>query len=184
MANGVVYEAVHNVHYKLRFSRLYQTMLSSPLSPMELVCGEGLFALLRGGAYTGGFLTIAWAWGLVEPRAAFLVACASLATGLAFAALGLAAAGFVDTARQADVVRFALLCLFLTSGTFFPIDVYPSWLAAVMEANPLYRAVALTRDVWDGSLSHPGLVSLLYAVPVLAVGGAIAVRRIDALYRV
>ena len=48
--------------------------------------------------------------------------------------------------------RFAIIPMFLFSGTFFPISQLPTWLEVVAYCTPLYHGVALCRDLTLGQV--------------------------------
>ena len=47
--NGAVMDATWNVFMKLKFDKLYETMLSTSLGPLDVALGEINVALVRGG---------------------------------------------------------------------------------------------------------------------------------------
>src|SRR5207245_2777399 len=47
--NGAIYDSTFNVFFKLRYSKLYDAMLATPLGPFDIALGEIGWALLRGG---------------------------------------------------------------------------------------------------------------------------------------
>ena len=49
-----------------------------------------------------------------------------------------------------DMVAVVTTPMFLFSGTFFPITVYPDWLRIIVELTPLYRGVHMLRSFTTG----------------------------------
>ena len=90
--NGAVYDAVHNLYFKLRYSKLYDAVLATPLSAPDAAVGETTWALLRGASYSAAFLVIMAILGLVESWWALLALPAAILIGFAFAAVGLVVA--------------------------------------------------------------------------------------------
>src|SRR5260370_41891928 len=62
--NGAVYDATTNVFWKLRYGRVYDSMLATPLGPIDVAVGETAWAQFRGALYALGFVVIAAAFGL------------------------------------------------------------------------------------------------------------------------
>ena len=62
------------------------------------------------------------------------------------------AGGIENHAAMTAVFRFALLPIFLFSGTFFPIDNLPDWLEPIAWATPLWHGVSLCRDLSTGDI--------------------------------
>jgi hypothetical protein len=76
--------------------------------------------------------------------------------------------------------RFAILPMFLFSGTFFPVSQLPDWLEPVAVATPLFHAVELVRKLAlpgrgrPGGLHHPDV-----GTPPVSIGddgGGLAAR--------
>ena len=44
-----------------------------------------------------------------------------------------------------DMIQLVILPLFLFSGTFYPLSVYPSFLQPIMQISPLYHGTELLR---------------------------------------
>jgi lipooligosaccharide transport system permease protein len=92
-----------------------------------------------------------------------------------------ALAGGVDNhAALTAVFRFALLPIFLFSGTFFPIERLPDWLEPIAWATPLWHGVSLCRDLSTGDVEAlPTLGHIAYLTAFTLVGSALAVRLIS-----
>ena len=86
--NGAVFDSTYNVFFKLKYSRLYDAMLATPLGPVDIALGEIGWALIRGGLYALGFLTVMAGFGLLGSPWALLALPAALLVAFAFAAVG------------------------------------------------------------------------------------------------
>ncbi|MCW0214698.1 MAG: ABC transporter permease [Pseudonocardia sp.] len=179
--NGAVFDSTFNVFFKLRHSKLYDAMLATPLGPVDIALGEIGWALLRGGLYASGFLTVMAVAGLLTSPWALLALPAALLVAFAFAAVGMAATSFMRSWQDFDLVTLAVLPMFLFATTFFPLSVYPRWLQLVVECLPLFHAVELMRGLTTGVV-HLGLLGhLAYFVVMALIGLAVAGRRLGAL---
>ena len=98
----------------------------------------------------------------------------------AFAAVGMAATSYMRSWQDFDLVTLAILPMFLFSTTFYPISVYPRWLQIVVECLPLYHAVELMRGLTTGAVRLGMLGHLGYFAVMIAVGVAVAGRRLGA----
>jgi lipooligosaccharide transport system permease protein len=77
----------------------------------------------------------------------------------------------------ANMFRFAIVPLFLFSGTFFPIEQLPDAVEPLAYATPLYHGVSLCRGLALGlDFGVPPVVSIAYLVVLMLAGGALAVR--------
>jgi hypothetical protein len=84
--NGAFYDAT-NVFWKLKYQKLYDAILSTPLGPKDIAAGEAVWALFRGLLYAIGFFTVIVALGLVHSWWALLALPATVFVGFAFAQL-------------------------------------------------------------------------------------------------
>lgn len=179
--NGAVYDATFNIFFKFKYAKLYDAMLATPLGPFDVAIGEISWALIRGGIYATGFLTVVSVVGLVDSPWAILALPAALLVALGFAAVGMACTTFMRSWQDFDLVQLVLLPMFLFSATFYPLHVYPSGLQFVVQISPLYHAVELMRGLTTGILQWSMLGNVAYFVVMAAVGLAIAGRRLGKL---
>jgi len=92
-----------------------------------------------------------------------------------------AAATFMRTWQDFELVALVQLPMFLFSATFFPITTYPHAIQWVVRFSPLYNAIALLRALNFGTLGWAQLVNVGYLL-VLGCGGLfLAQRRIGKL---
>ena len=179
--NGAVFDTTGNVFFKLKYARLYDSVLATPLGPRDIAVGEVTWALLRGTGYAAMFLLVMEMAGVVRSGWALLTLPAAVLIGLSFAGVGMAATTFMRSWQDFDLIQLAVLPMFLFSTTFYPLRTYPPSVRWLVEVTPLYHAVALAREL---ALGMPGLYTvghIAYLV-VLGLGGiVIAARRLDRL---
>ena len=175
--NGAVYESTFNIFSKLKFSRLYDAVLATPVEPRDIAVGEITWSLLRGAIYAASFLAVAWLAGLVASPWAVLALPAATLIGFAFAGIGLTATTFMTSWQDFDLVQLVLMPLFLFSATFYPLEVYPPALQAIAQLSPLYHGVQLTRGLMLGVLQPVLLVHAGVLLVIGVVGLRIASRR-------
>ncbi len=179
--NGAVFDSTYNVFFKLKYNRLYDAVLATPLGPTDIALGEITWALVRGGMYAVAFLAVMGGFGLLSSPWALLALPAALVVAFGFAAVGMAATTYMRSWQDFDLVTLAILPMFLFATTFYPLSVYPRWLQLVVEVLPLFHAVELMRGLTTGAI-HPGLLGHLGYFLVMIVGGlAVAGRRLDVL---
>jgi lipooligosaccharide transport system permease protein len=179
--NGAVFDSTFNVFFKLKYNRLYEAMLATPLGPVDIALGEIGWALLRGGLYALGFLAVMGGFGLLASPWALLALPAALLVACAFAAVGMAATTYMRSWQDFDLVTLAIVPMFLFATTFYPLSVYPRPLQLVVEAMPLFHAVELMRALTTGAV-HAGLLGhVAYFLVMIGVGGVVAARRLHVL---
>ncbi|WP_235939628.1 ABC transporter permease [Occultella kanbiaonis] len=179
--NGAVYDSTGNVFYKLKHSKLYRSVLSTPLRPWDIAAGEISWALLRGLIYSAAFLLVAAVAGFVPSVWALLAIPACTLIGLGFAAVGMAATTYMRSWNDMDYVQLAILPMFLFSATFYPLATYPPALQWVVQAAPLYHGVDLVRALTMGDLHAGLLVHVAYLAAFSAFGLLATTRRIGKL---
>lgn len=179
--NGAVTEATFNFFYKLRFAKIYDSVLTTPLGAGDVAAGEIASALVRGTIYSAAFLGFMAALGEIRSPWGLLALPAAMLIGLAFAASGTAVTTWMRGWSDFDLVQLALLPMFLFSTTFYPLGTFPRWLQLVVEATPLYHGVALCRGLCLGEIGWGLLGHAAYLMVLGAAGAAVTSRRIGKL---
>jgi lipooligosaccharide transport system permease protein len=180
--NGALIDSTYNVFFKLKYDKLYDQMLATPLSTSDIARGEIAWGQLRGGTYSAAFLVVMAAMGLVGSWWALLALPAALLIGFAFAAVCMALTTYMKSWQDFDKITLVQLPLFLFSATFFPVTEFGDGLLRwVVEATPLYRGVVLCRELTTGSLTWASAVSVVYLVVMGLIGLAVVRRRLDRL---
>jgi lipooligosaccharide transport system permease protein len=179
--NGAVYDATFNVFAKIKYVKLYDTMLTTPLGPVDVAVGEIVWALLRGGLYAAGFLTVMLGMGLLTSPWALLALPAALLVAFSFAAVGMACTTFMRSWQDFGLVQLALMPMFLFSSTFFPLTVYPAPVQLVVRCLPLYHGVELMRALCAGVVGVGLLEHVGYFTVMASVGVVVSVRRLGVL---
>ena len=179
--NGAVYDSTFNVFHKLKYAKVYEAALATPLGPGDIALGEITWALSRGLLYAITFLLVMAALGLVHSPWLLLAVPASVLIGFAFAGVGMAATTYMRSWKDFNFVILATLPMFLFSATFYPLSVYPRPLQIVVECTPLYHAVTLLRGLSLGVIGPAMLVSVGYLAVLGLAGLYVASRRIRRL---
>lgn len=180
--NGAIYDSTWNVFWKLNESKLYKTMLSTPLGPMDIALGEISWALLRGLVYSLGFLTIVTVLGITPSFWALLAIPAASLVAFGFASFGMAITSYFKTYQQMGFINIILLPMTLFSGSLYPISVYPDWLEKVIMALPLWHGIAMVRAFWFGDVNAGVLVHVAYFLVMISAGLFVTSRRLRALF--
>ncbi len=179
--NGALIDSTYNVFFKLKFDKLYDQMLATPLTTRDIAWGEITWGQLRGASYSAAFLVVMWALGLVHSWWAVLAFPAALLIGFAFSAVCMGLTTYMTSWQDFEKITLLQLPMFLFSGTFFPITAYHGVLRWVIEATPLYRGVVLCRELTTGILTWESAVSVVYLVVMGLLGLMLVRRRLDSL---
>jgi lipooligosaccharide transport system permease protein len=179
--NGAVFEAMTNVFWKLRYAKVYDAVLSTPLGPTDVALGETAWAQFRGLLYSVGFLATTAALGLIYSWWGLLALPAAAVVGFGFAGMAIGASTFIRSWQDFDLVQLVQLPMFLFSATFYPISVYPPAIQWIVRFSPLYHAVVLIRSLTLGVVGPRNLVDAAYLVVLGTVGLLLARRRMAGL---
>ncbi len=180
--NGAIYDSTWNVFFKMHFGKIYQVMLSTSMGPLDVALGEIFWALMRGVAYSVGFMAIVFPIGLVTNAWGLLAIPAATLIAFGFASLGMAITSYLKSFQQMNWVTFFLLPMFLFSGTFFPVSVYPQWIQSIVQALPLWQGVELVRSLMLGNISVSLWSHVLYFVVMIVLGLWFTTTRLKALF--
>ncbi len=168
--NGAVYDSTWNVFFKMNESRLYHGMLATSLGPLDVALGEIAWALLRGLVYVVGFMAVVAPLGLIPSWWGILAIPAAVLIAFGFASLGMAITSYFTSFQQMGFVNVALLPIFLFSGSFYPLTVFPGWIQGIIKALPLWHAIEMIRALTFGEIGF-SLLSHIFYFLVMVVGG-------------
>lgn len=150
----------------IKWQRIYDSMLATPLQVRHLVAAHLGFVLFRLVTTCAVFMLAVAPFGVFETWwGPFLAFAAQLLTGMAFAMLTY---GYAARAKTEDVFgvlfRIAVVPLFLFSGAFFPITNLGDAGAWAARLTPLWHGVNLSRmfslDTVDWSTAAINVVAL------------------------
>lgn len=181
--NGAVLETTFNIFFRLKFAKVYEGILTTPMTTRDIAIGEIGWALFRGVLYSIVFLVMLVVMGLTDTWWSVLTVPAAFMVGFAFGGMGLAACTYMRSWQDFDLVTLATMPMFLFSATFFPIDVYPPALQAIVRISPLYHGNELLRSLSLGIIDWSILGHAAYLVALGLAGAMIAARRFDGLLR-
>ena len=180
--NGAIYDSTMNVYFKLKHDRIYHGMLATSLGPMDVALGEISWALLRGLSYAIGFMAIVTPLGLIPSMWGILAIPAAVLIAFGFASFGMAVTSYMKSWQQLEIVNVVLLPMFLFSGSFYPLSVFPDWLQTVIRLFPLAHAIDLVRGLTLGNVSWALLGHAMYFVVMIVVGLFFTTKRLNALF--
>ncbi len=180
--NGAIYDSTGNVLHRLKYARMYDAALATPMTPADVAGGEIGWALIRGQIYACSFLGVMAVLGLTHSWWALMGLPACALIGLTFASVGFLGTTYMRGFQDMDIVGTLTMPLFLFSATFFPTSAYGSW-AWLVQLSPLYHGVALVRAANAGAWSASILAHTMFLVVIAVTALGLAARRLDALLR-
>ena len=179
--NGAIYDSTFGVFFLLKYAKVYNAILATPMRAADVALGQIGWALIRGSLYACAFMLVMLGMGLLESGWAVLALPAAILTGFAFAAAGMAATTFMRSWQDFEFVMLVSLPMFLFSTTFYPLSIYPRALQVVVECTPLYQAITLIRGLTLGVVGPALLVPVAYLALMGVTGLLIAGRRVSRL---
>jgi lipooligosaccharide transport system permease protein len=143
---GTTFEVTFNAFVKMQFGKIYDAVMSTPLTIEDIGLGEILWGTTRSLIYGTVFISIAAMFGVVHSWLALLTPVAVFLTGMMFSVIGLS---FTASIPIIDYFNYYwtmfITPMFLFSGIFFPFDRLPGWVQGVAWFIPLHQAVNLMR---------------------------------------
>ena len=143
---GASFEVTFNCFVKMKFGKVYDAVISTPLTTEDVALGELLWGTTRALIYGVVFLVIAAAFGVVHSWMVFLSPVAVALIGLMFSVIGLAFTAVIPVIDYFTYFWTMFMTpMFLFSGIFFPLDRMPEWVQVLAWLMPLHHAVNLMR---------------------------------------
>jgi lipooligosaccharide transport system permease protein len=81
-----------------------------------------------------------------------------------------------------NIIQIAMMPMFLFSGSFFPISVFPRWVQTIIEVFPLWQAIQMIRGLTLGVINIGLLGHIGYFLILIASGLYFTTKRLDALF--
>jgi lipooligosaccharide transport system permease protein len=178
--NGALYESTMNVFFRLKYDKVYDAALATPLTSGDVALGEMGYATIRGALYSAAFLVTMWALGMITSAWALGMLPVAILISFAFSSVGMAATTYMRSWADFEYVPSIMLPMFLFSATFYPLSSYGDW-QWVVQISPLYHGVAMMRslNLGEWSLAFGGHLAVLVAISL--VGVSVTAKRIERL---
>lgn len=175
--NGALFDGFFSPFFRMNWEKTYEAIVSTPVSISDIAVGEVLWALIRGTIYGAGFLIVMLLLDLVHSPWALLALPAVMLSGAALSAGAMILTGITKQLSSLEkVMTLVVFPLFLFSGTFFPVALYPAYLRPLIQTTPLYHSAALLRDLTTGHVGLPTLGHVVYLASMFLIASAIAIR--------
>ncbi len=170
----------------IKWRKEFHGAITTPIDPTDIVLGRFYWGVIRLTFILVVFASISVLFGALEIGHALLAVPPAVLTGLAFQTVVTAfTVTREDETSLSTMFRFAIIPLFLFSGTFFPISQLPDFLQLVAYVTPLFHGVELVRKVAlpevDSSVvtDMPMWIHLAYLLTMTAVGLFLAARFLE-----
>jgi lipooligosaccharide transport system permease protein len=178
---GAILDTTVNFFIKYKYIHTYDAVLATPVGTTDLAVGEVTWSLIRGAAYSTGFLITMLFFGDVASWWAIFAVPAAMLIGFGFAGVGLAGTTYMRSFVDFDYINLSLVPLFLFSATFFPLSQYPDALQTIIRFTPLYQGVVLERSLCLGDIHWTLFLNAAYLAAMGYFGVRLAARRLGRL---
>ncbi|HNS83102.1 MAG TPA: ABC transporter permease [Methanolinea sp.] len=171
MMNSSFFECTYSSFVRMYYQKMFDAMVSTPLSIEDVIAGELLWGATRSFIYATAMLVVLVAFGVVSLPTSLLVIPFSFLAGLLFAGIAMCFTAITPGIDTLNYPAFLFITpMFLFSGTFFPLSVLPGPLQMfALGVLPLAQVVTVTRSLTLASLSPLFLYSLAWIGAVTAV---------------
>jgi lipooligosaccharide transport system permease protein len=177
--NSAIFDGFFSPFFKLNWMKTYEGMMTTPINISDIAVGEVLWSLTRGLIYSAGFLVVMLVLGLVHSAWALLALPAVMLSGAALGAGAMVLTGITKEISSLEkVMTLVVFPLFLFSGTFFPVSLYPEFLRPVVQVTPLYHSASLLRSLTTGQVDAGIAVNTGYLAAMFVACSAVAIRLI------
>lgn len=178
--NGALYESTFNMFFRMKYEKVYDSALATPLTSGDVALGEISYATIRGAIYSAAFLATMLALGMTSSAWALGMLPVAVLISFAFSSVGMAAATYIRAVADFEYVTALMLPMFLFSATFYPVSSYGDW-QWVVQISPLYHGVAMMRSLNLGEWSWAFCGHLAVLVAMALFGVSVTARRIENL---
>ena len=133
--NGALLDSTFNVFFKLKYDKLYDQMLATPLTTSDIARGEIAWGQLRGGVYSAAFLVVMCGDGPGHSWWAVLALPAALLIGFAFGAVVHGADDLHESWQDFDKITLGPAAAVPVLGDVLPGHRLPGGVRWVVEAR-------------------------------------------------
>lgn len=153
--------------------KTFDEIQSAPVPDWAYAMGEIAAGMLRGGLAAGIVIVLGLLFG-TSVRISIELLFSIAITTFIFASLAISTAMLARShADQGMLSSFVITPMAFLCGTFFPVELYPSWIQALVKVLPLTPAARLTRAAASGQPMDREAV--LYLAAAAAVSFTLAV---------
>ncbi|GAA1188835.1 ABC transporter permease [Pseudonocardia alaniniphila] len=175
--SGAISASIFSFYTRHRHLGMFRMISTAAVSPAEVVVADWLWEIIRVSMLSAIFVAVMVAAGVIGIGNALVAFVATILVIAAFAAVGIGLSTLLRGWQDFDIITVAQTVLFLFSGTFFPIQQYPSWLQVIVQLSPLYQAIALLRALTIDDYGIALVVPIGYLLLMTVAGLAFSVRR-------
>ncbi|HET6467001.1 MAG TPA: ABC transporter permease, partial [Geminicoccaceae bacterium] len=151
------FEATVSAFTRFHQQRSWDAVLATPVTLLELLLGEVLWAATKAMISAVAVLAVGWLWGgIPSPLGALASLPVLLLAGLVFAACGIAATSFAKSYEFFSYFfTFWVTPMFVFSGVFFEVDRFPGYVQVISWVLPMTHLIEVIRPLTVGAELAP-----------------------------
>lgn len=162
---GAFFECSFGSFVRMHYQKTFDAMVATPLTIEDVIAGEILWGATKSLINTTIVLVVVTAFGLAEFPGLVFVPVIAFLGGMMFASLAMLFTALVPNIDSFNYPFFLLVTpMFLFSGTFFPLDVLPSWAQTLAYTLPLTHVSIVVRDLCFNYFVLIDLASIAYMI--------------------
>lgn len=152
--NATSFDTLFSTYNFLHENRVYPSMITSPLTVDDLICGTLAWQATRAMLYGGTFLVVIAAFGLVHSFWSLLALPVLALAGVMFSAPALSMSALARAFEHLFYyITLVITPMYMFSGIFFPTTRLPQWVQDFIWLTPLYHTAHLVRGLVLGDVS-------------------------------
>ncbi len=173
------FECTYGTFIRMDFDSNYDAMLSSPISPADIIIGEIIWAGSKGMFFSSAVTLVLTIFQIIYSPYLLCIPFIGLITGMMIAGMSLIVTSFIRTISHFGFYFTGCITpMFFFSGIIFPTSRLPTFLQPIVEILPLSHIVTIARASATGTGSWSLLYDIAYCIACIALTMAIAVRRL------
>ncbi|KJR43381.1 nodulation protein NodJ [Candidatus Magnetoovum chiemensis] len=170
------FECSFGAFIRLEFDKVYDGILSGPVTVNDLIIGEIIWAGTKGLFFSFAVMCVMALFNAVPMPTSLLAPIAGLITGVVFGILSLFITSFVRSINHFSFYFTGLISpMFFLGGTVFPIEELPPWFRLIAEMLPLSHCLRIVRGLCFWNFKATIILDILYIAAFILCFGYLAV---------
>ncbi|MBC62437.1 MAG: hypothetical protein CMP11_08265 [Zetaproteobacteria bacterium] len=142
------FEMSYNTFIRYKYEKIYQAILTTPISSFEIALGEYIWVITKGCILSLIVSFIFYFIKIIPLKLLLAAPFLGALTAISCGSLAFISSSILTNINQFQTI-FALIVnpLFFFSGIFFPVDDMPNWLNFFLQASPVYHCVQISQSL-------------------------------------
>ena len=170
------FEMTYGTYVRMEYEKIYDSILSTPISIVDAFLGEILWAGSKGFFFSSAVLIVISLFGFVESPFCILAPFVGVFTGVIYGSLALIITSWVKDINTFNFyITGCCTPMFFLSGIVLPINELPVVFQKISNFIPLTHSVNIVRSLIFGSFSVGIIIDLIFLLIVIPIVLSIAI---------